>query len=498
MLLKQFPTREDFLSLGRSANVLPLACEILADTETPVSLLGKFYRWQPDLFLFESVEGGERWGRYSFLGTSARSHVRVFPDVVAINENGREKRIPHDGHPLKVLKQRMQTYRPAAVAGLPRFWGGMVGYLTYESVSFLETIPHQWPTDKPLAHFVVPDELIIFDNVRHTLTALIIVYLEDGQTAQAAYDQATKRLQDLLQRIATPTPAVETRLHDTLVPECACQLQPVHPEADFQASVKKTKEYIRAGDIIQAVISQPFVCDDPPDLWSLYRTQRYINPSPYLFFIQIGQMAMIGSSPETMVRLENGVATLRPIAGTRPRGGNDREDRRLASELLEDEKEKAEHLMLVDLGRNDLGRVAETGSVQVTDLMVIERYSHVMHLVSNITCDLLPGCDAWDLLAASFPAGTLSGAPKIRAMEIISELEHEPRGPYGGAVGYVSFSGNMDMAITIRTATVEDGRLTVRSGAGIVADSDPEKEHMETVNKARAMERALDMLSPNR
>ncbi len=207
---------------------------------------------------------------------------------------------------------------------------------------------------------------------------------------------------------------------------------------------------------------------------------------------------MIGSSPETMVRLENGVATLRPIAGTRPRGADDREDRRLAGDLLEDEKEKAEHLMLVDLGRNDLGRVAETGTVQVTDLMIIERYSHVMHLVSNITCDLMPDCDAWDLLAASLPAGTLSGAPKIRAMEIIAELEHEPRGPYGGAVGYVSFSGNMDMAITIRTATVEDGRLTVWAGAGIVADSDPATEHLETVNKARAMERALDMLAPNR
>ncbi len=498
MLLKQFPTREDFITLSREANILPVACEILADTETPVSLLGKFYRWQPDLFLFESVEGGERWGRYSFLGTSARSHVRVFPDVVAIQENSREERLPHGGQPFKILKEQMARYQPASVDGLPRFWGGMVGYLTYESVSFIEDIPHQWPAEKPLAHFVVPDELIIFDNVRHTLTALIIVYLDGQQSAETAYDQAANRLQDLLRKISTPTPAVETRLNDSLTPACACRLQPMHAEMDFQKSVSKVKAYIRAGDIIQAVISQPFTCDDPPDLWSLYRTQRYINPSPYLFFIKLGDMAMIGSSPETMVRLENGVATLRPIAGTRPRGLTDRDDRRLASELLEDEKEKAEHLMLVDLGRNDLGRVAETGTVQVTDLMVIERYSHVMHLVSNITCDLMPEYDAWDLLAASFPAGTLSGAPKIRAMEIIAEMEHEPRGPYGGAVGYVSFSGNMDMAITIRTATVEDGRLTVRAGAGIVADSDPERERMETVNKAGAMERALDMLAPNR
>ncbi|MGD9097984.1 MAG: anthranilate synthase component I family protein [Desulfobacterales bacterium] len=498
MLLNQFPTREEFVNLSRNANVLPVACEILADTETPVSLLGKFYRWQSDLFLFESVEGGERWGRYSFLGTSARSHIRVFPDVVAIRENDREEHIAHDGHPFQVLKARMQPHRPASVAGLPRFWGGMVGYLTYESVSFIEAIPHQWPPEKPLAHFIVPDELIIFDNVRHTLTALIIVYLEDGQTAEAAYAQAANRLQDLLRRIATPTPAVETRLHRTDTPSCACKLQPVHPTADFETSVRRVKDYIRAGDIIQAVISQPFTCDDPPDLWSLYRTQRYINPSPYMYFIKLGPMALIGSSPETMVRLENGVATLRPIAGTRPRGATDKEDRKLASELLDDEKEKAEHLMLVDLGRNDLGRVAETGTVQVTDLMVIERYSHVMHLVSNITCDLRPEYDAWDLLTAAFPAGTLSGAPKIRAMEIIAEMEHEPRGPYGGAVGYVSFSGNMDMAITIRTATIEGGRLTVRAGAGIVADSDPERERMETVNKAGAMERALDMLAPHR
>ncbi|MBL0713152.1 MAG: chorismate-binding protein [Desulfosarcina sp.] len=498
MLLKQFPTREAFLTMSRQANILPVACEILADTETPVSLLGKFYRWQSDLFLFESVEGGERWGRYSFLGTSARSHVRVFPDVVAIREKGREERIPHAGRPLEILKKQMQAYRPAVVSDLPRFWGGMVGYLTYESVSFIEAIPHQWPADKPLAHFIVPDELVIFDNVRHTLTALIIVYLEDGQSAETAYDEAKKRLQGLLRRISTPTPAVETRLAGATAPEYTCRLQAVHPDSDFQESVKKAKDFIRAGDIIQAVISQPFICDHPPDLWSLYRAQRYINPSPYLFFLKLGDMALVGSSPETMVRLENGVATLRPIAGTRPRGASDKEDRKLAGELLEDEKEKAEHLMLVDLGRNDLGRVAETGTVQVTDLMVIERYSHVMHLVSNITADLMSGCDAWDLLAASFPAGTLSGAPKIRAMEIIAELEHEPRGPYGGAVGYVSFSGNMDMAITIRTATIEQGRLTVRAGAGIVADSDPERERMETVSKARAMERALDMLSPNR
>jgi anthranilate synthase component 1 len=240
------------------------------------------------------------------------------------------------------------------------------------------------------------------------------------------------------------------------------------------------------------------VCDKAPDLWNLYRAQRFINPSPYLYFLHLDDMALVGSSPETMVRLENRVATLRPIAGTRPRGESEQEDRALANELLNDEKERAEHVMLVDLGRNDLGRVAETGSVQVTDLMIVERYSHVMHLVSNISCDLKRDCDAWDLLAATFPAGTLSGAPKIRAMEIIHEMENTPRGPYGGAVGYISFSGNMDLAITIRTACVEDGILTVRAGAGIVADSDPERERVETVNKAMSIQKALKLIEQGR
>jgi anthranilate synthase component 1 len=270
---------------------------------------------------------------------------------------------------------------------------------------------------------------------------------------------------------------------------------PVIREDDFRSQVKNIISNIYAGEVIQTVLSQPFVCDAHGNNILLYRAQRYINPSPYLFFLHLDDITLVGSSPETMVRLENGVATLRPIAGTRPRGKNEQEDRAMADELLADEKERAEHLMLVDLGRNDLGRVAETGTVQVTDLMVVERYSHVMHLVSNITCDLQSGCDAWDLMAATFPAGTLSGAPKVRAMELISEIEQYPRGPYGGAVGYISFSGNMDLAITIRTACIMDGKLTVNAGAGIVADSDPERERVETVNKAKAIEKALEMIS---
>jgi anthranilate synthase component 1 len=492
MQLNQFPDKNTFEKLSKKYNVIPVCTEILADTETPVSLLKKFYGNGP-VFLFESVEGGERWGRYSFLGTSARSHILVYANRVEAHENGNCRKIDHNGKPLKILRDLMKPYKPALIKGLPRFWGGMVGYLTYEMVSFFERIPHKWPEHKPLAHFIIPDELIIFDNIKNTLKAVVISFTEDSDEAPGrVFEKANSRINHMLSIMNEP-------LHegDPVLPEKAYTLSTDIEEDLFRSHVEKTKEYIRSGDIIQAVISQPFVCDNPPDLWNLYRAQRYINPSPYLYFMHIGDVALVGSSPETMVRLENDIATLRPIAGTRPRGENEQEDRALADELLKDEKERAEHLMLVDLGRNDLGRVAEIGTVQVTDLMIVERYSHVMHLVSNIRCDLKSDCDAWDLLAATFPAGTLSGAPKIRAMEIISELEQEPRGPYGGAVGYISFSGNMDMAITIRTACIENNRLIVRAGAGIVADSDPERERIETVNKAMAIQRALELVERN-
>ncbi len=492
MLLNKFPDRDTFKKLSKNYNVIPVCEEILADTETPVSLLKKFYGKGP-VFLFESVEGGERWGRYSFLGTSARSHILVYSNRVEVRRKGECREINHNGDPLKILRDLMKPYKPALIKGLPRFWGGMVGYLTYEMVSFFERIPNKWPEQKPLAHFIIPDELIIFDNIKNTLKAVAISFPGDSdETPDQVFEEANNRIKKILSTMSKPLCEDEPVLREN-----AYTLS-THMKKDlFRSHVEKTKGYIRAGDVIQAVISQPFVCDNPPDLWSLYRAQRYINPSPYLYFMHIGDVALVGSSPETMVRLENDIATLRPIAGTRPRGENEQEDRALADELLKDEKERAEHLMLVDLGRNDLGRVAEIGTVQVTDLMIVERYSHVMHLVSNIRCDLKPDCDAWDLLAATFPAGTLSGAPKIRAMEIISELEQEPRGPYGGAVGYISFSGNMDMAITIRTACIENNQLIIRAGAGIVADSDPERERIETVNKAMAIQRALELVQRN-
>ena len=489
MLIKQYLNKKQFCKLAENYNVIPLGIEILADTETPVSLLKKNYRNHGPIFLFESVEGGERWGRYSFLGSSARCHIRVYRHKVAIEENGSIKEIPHHGDPLKVFRDIMAQYHPATVDGLPRFWGGMVGYITYEMVSFFEAIPNRLPDTSPIAHFMIPDELLIFDNIQNTLTGVAIVFTHEQQDIGQTYDRTMDRIYTMLHTNGQPITEAE-------VPDdpSGFALKAAQADETYRSNVSTVKEYIRQGDIIQSVISQPFTCESLPDLWTLYRAQRYINPSPYLYFLHLDDVALVGSSPETMVRLENRVANLRPIAGTRPRGANEKEDRAFADELLQDEKERAEHLMLVDLGRNDLGRVAETGTVQVTDLMIVERYSHVMHLVSNITCDMRPDMDAWDLLRATFPAGTLSGAPKVRAMEIIAELEPEPRGPYGGAVGYISFNGNMDLAITIRTACIEKGKLTVRAGAGIVADSDPERERLETVNKAMAIQRALEMV----
>ncbi|VFQ46471.1 anthranilate synthase component I family protein [Desulfoluna butyratoxydans] len=486
MFLSEFPSRDAFIALAEQADVIPLCREILADQETPVSLLTRFYTPDAPLFLLESVEGGERWGRFSFLGVSARMEVRVFLDDVETTAGETVARVAHHGKPLEVLRDIMAGCNAAELPELPRFQGGLTGFMTYEMVSFFENIPHDHPKEKPLAHFILADEMILFDNIRNTMVAMVLCFTEDFPDSAALYENGTKRLDALMDKVEHgngKTPGKK--------PDVPLSPAPVISHEAYRARVAKAREAIFEGEIIQAVISQPFTCQAPPCPVELYRAQRYINPSPYLYFMNLGDTCLVGSSPEVMVRLERGTATVRPIAGTRPRGASQQEDRRLADDLLKDEKERAEHLMLVDLGRNDLGRVATTGTVQVTDLMVVERYSHVMHLVSNISCDLKPGLDAFDLVKATFPAGTLSGAPKVRAMEIIAELEESPRGPYGGAVGYISFSGNMDLAITIRTAVIEGETLTVRAGAGIVADSDPETERQETVNKAMAIEKAL-------
>ena len=490
MILKKFPDKKAFKKMAQKYNVIPVCTRILADTQTPVSILNKLYKKNRPIFLLESVEGGEKWARYSFLGISVKSRIRVLKGDVEICSDKNIQKIPHNGDPLKVLKKLTAEYMPAPIKELPGFWCSMTGYISYEMVSFFENVQAFLPENKAYAHFIIPDEIIIFDNLKHTMTCIGIAYIENKLQWQEAYEKTCKKVEKIIQKTFVNTCDTYKQSNNkadeiALVPEMKSDV--------FKNKVKKIKNHIIDGDIIQAVLSQKFTTNTVVDPVRLYRAQRYINPSPYMFFMHFEDMTIAGSSPETMVRLENSIATLRPIAGTRKRGETQAQDMALANELLNDEKEKAEHLMLVDLGRNDLGRIAKTGSVQVTDLMFVEKYSHVMHLVSNITCDVKKGVDAWDILKASFPAGTLSGAPKIRAMEIISKLEDNFRGVYGGAAGYISFSGNMDMAITIRTAVMENDSLTIRAGAGIVYDSDPDQEYQECINKAKSVKAALKL-----
>jgi len=495
MILKKFTDKNDFKKMAQDYNMIPVYTRILADTMTPVSILKQLYNKNNPVFLLESVEGGEKWARYSLLGISVRSCIRVLKKDVEISSHGNIQKIPHNGDPIKILRKLTSVYKPLPVKDLPGFWCGMTGYISYEMVSFFEDINIALPKDKAYAHFIIPEEIIIFDNMKHTMTCIGIAYIENKAHWEKDYNKTLQKVKKMIQKITdtTSSNSADSSYGNLKNKTANISLTPEMKKDDFKNKVKKIKKHIIEGDIIQAVLSQKFFFNGSVDPVRFYRAQRYINPSPYMFFMQFEDMTIAGSSPETMVRLENSTAILRPIAGTRKRGKSQAEDMTLANELLNDEKEKAEHLMLVDLGRNDLGRIAKTGSVQVTDLMFVEKYSHVIHLVSNITCDVKKDMDAWDILKASFPAGTLSGAPKIKAMEIISESEDNFREVYGGAAGYISFSGNMDMAITIRTAVMENGFLTIRSGAGIVYDSDPEKEYQECINKAKSVETALKL-----
>ena len=488
MFIRTLPDKDEFSKLAGSHNVVPVCKELLADTQTPVSLLKKF-AGKGDIFLLESVVGGENWGRYSFLGVNAYIKVRVYLDRVEVLRDGNTESIQHNGDPFTVLRDFSSQFKEAVPADMPRFVGGLVGVFNYETVSFIEDkVPNKTDPAKPVASFVIPDEIIIFDNVRHSVSCIVLSFLSDGDDVSAVYDNSMARLDKLAATVDSKEAGNDASdsfdIDDTFESNCG--------EQEFRDMVETVKGNIFEGDIIQAVISQKFSCPAPQNPLPLYRALRFINPSPYLYYMEIDDRVIIGASPETMVRLDNRTACVRPIAGTRKRGETEQQDRALADELLKDEKERAEHLMLVDLGRNDLGRVGKTGTVQVTDLMIIERYSHVMHLVSNVTCQVDDSMDAFDLFKATFPAGTLSGAPKVRAMEIIAAQEKAARGCYGGAVGYIGFNGNMDMAIAIRTAVIEDGRLTVQAGGGIVADSVPESERMESVNKAMAVRRAIE------
>ena len=483
-----YPDFDTFKELTKKGNLIPVYKEILADMETPVSALMKLAS-SDHVFLLESVEGGEKWGRYTFLGSEPAMIFKIRGDDVLIQKDKDVRCYKHNGNPMKFLKELLHKYRPVAVEGLPRFYGGAVGFLGYDMVRFFEKVTMSSHDDLKTddAVFLITDTLVVFDNVKHTIKVVSCASTEEHIEHETVYNNTIHKIDGIIKTLKEPHKKQEQQQHADKTFKHHSNMT---PEA-FGDMVKQAKEYIVAGDIIQAVLSQRFHVRNGLNPVDLYRALRFVNPSPYLFFLKLEDMFLIGSSPEVMVRLEEGVAELRPIAGTRRRGRNEQEDRHLADELLEDPKERAEHVMLVDLGRNDLGRVAQIGTIQVNQLMVVERYSHVMHLVSNIQAQLSPGKDCFDLLKASFPAGTLSGAPKVRAMEIIDELEPTRRGPYGGAVGYFSYSGNMDLCITIRTMLVKNGKIFIQVGAGIVADSDPDREYQETLNKVEGMIQAI-------
>ncbi|MEI8173226.1 MAG: anthranilate synthase component I [Deltaproteobacteria bacterium] len=483
-----YPDFDTFKELTKKGNLIPVYKEILADMETPVSALMKLASGD-HVFLLESVEGGEKWGRYTFLGSEPAMIFKVRGDDVLIQKDKDVHCYKHNGNPMKFLKELLHKYRPVSVEGLPRFYGGAVGFLGYDMVRFFEKVATSSHDDLKTddAVFLITDTLVVFDNVKHTIKVVSCASTEGHIPHETVYNNTIKKIDGIIEILKEPHRKQEQRRHADKISKYHSNMT---PEA-FGDMVKQAKEYIMAGDIIQVVLSQRFQIDNDLNPFDLYRALRFVNPSPYLFFLKLEDMFLIGSSPEVMVRLEEGVAELRPIAGTRKRGRNEQEDRQMADELLQDPKERAEHVMLVDLGRNDLGRIAQIGTIQVNQFMVVERYSHVMHLVSNIQAQLSPGKDCFDVLKASFPAGTLSGAPKVRAMEIIDEFEPTRRGPYGGAVGYFSYTGNMDLCITIRTMLIKDGNIFIQVGAGIVADSDPDSEYQETLNKVEGMVQAI-------
>jgi len=481
-----YPSKKEFIELSRKANLIPVYKEIIADMETPVSAFRKIEGKYS--YLLESVEGGEKIGRYSFLGSNPILIIRSKGRKIEIISNGKTEII--EGDPIDALKKVLSRYRSVKIKGLPRFYGGLVGYLGYDIVRHLEKLPDKNPDDLKLPdmQFLLTDTILAFDRINHKISIISNVLIEDDPNK--AYETAIKKI-DALEKKLTGPAKDEAKFKP--VKESELKLSSNFTKEAFEDAVKKAKGHIESGDVIQVVLSQRFKTGIKGDTFRIYRILRTLNPSPYMYYLKFGDTSLIGTSPEVMVRLEDNVATIRPIAGTRRRGANGEEDARLEKELLADEKEKAEHIMLVDLGRNDLGRVCDFDTIKVNQLMAIEKYSHVMHIVSDISGRLNKGKDAFDLMKASFPAGTVTGAPKVRAMEIIDELENLKRGPYAGAVGYFSFYGDLDTCITIRTILVNKDTAYVQAGAGIVADSVPAKEYEETLNKAKAMLKAVEL-----
>jgi anthranilate synthase component 1 len=486
------PSLEQFRVLARQGNLIPVARQILADMETPVSAFRKIDSGNY-AFLLESVEGGEQWGRYSFLGSNPSLVVRARGDRVEILQGQGVESLGDVRDPFAALQRILKQYRAVPVPGLPRFTGGLVGYLGYDTVRHLERLPATAKADLgfPDALFLLTDTLVIFDNVTHRITVVsnALVQDESERGVERTYRESQQKIDAIIAALRRPVGAPAGFAGSAL----SAAPDFTFIRLGFCEAVQRAKAYIEAGDVIQVVLSQRLAVATEADPFDVYRALRVVNPSPYMYYLRLGDLKVVGSSPEMLVRLEGERIDLRPIAGTRPRGATEDQDSALATELLADPKERAEHIMLVDLGRNDVGKVARVGSVAVSDLMTVERYSHVMHLVSHVRGLVEPGRSAFDVLGACFPAGTVTGAPKVRAMEIIEELEPVRRGPYAGAVGYVSFSGNLDTCITIRTILFSRGVALIQAGAGIVADSDPEREYEETMNKARALRRAIEL-----
>ena len=486
------PSRAEALQHFEHGDHVPVYRTLIADLETPVSVYMKLKEAGAPAFLLESVEGGEQVGRYSFIGVNPKGLITVKDNIASFERDGQSDRfaIPEGQDPLHIIKRHFQTVNPVALEGLPRLVGGAVGYMSYDIVRYFEDLPATASDDLdvPTVAFMLPDTLVIFDHAMHQLTVLANAH--NTGDPDAAYDRAIASIDQMVTALSRPL------AHQAYDPpgsnHLASDPRSNVAQAVHEDRVRKAKEYIRDGDAFQIVLAQRFSRRTDASPLQIYRALRATNPSPYMFLLEFSEdLTLVGASPEMLVRLEDGIAYNRPLAGTRHRGATEKEDLALEAELLNDPKERAEHVMLVDLGRNDLGRVCDYGTVQVKKMMYVERYSHVMHITSQVEGVLRQGMDAFDLLRATFPAGTLSGAPKVRAMEIIEELEETRRGPYGGAVGYFSFDGSMDMCITIRTLLMQNGAISVQAGGGIVADSDPTAEYYETINKAKAVFEAV-------
>jgi len=483
------PSKAEFIKLSRKGNLIPVYAEILADFETPLSAYRKIASKAGYSFLLESVEGGERIARYSFLGSSPSIVFSSKGRRVTIKE-GKSSSTFAVKDPIAELKKLLSRYRFVGVKGLPRFCGGLVGFLGYDMVRFIEDIPDKNPDTigVPDSVFMLTDTILIFDHVDHKIKVVSNAHVKGS--AKRSYDDAVRKIEKLIGELKDSAAGeVSLSRKSSSVPKIKSNFT----KSGFEDMVRRAKRYIKAGDIIQVVLSQRLTTKMDSDPFQVYRALRSINPSPYMYYLKLDDFCLVGSSPEVMVRCEDGNVELRPIAGTRPRGATEKDDKRLEAELLRDPKERAEHIMLVDLGRNDVGKVCDYKTVKVSELMTVEKYSHVMHIVSDVSGRLMKGRDAFDVIRATMPAGTVTGAPKVRAMEIIDSLENVRRSTYAGCVGYFSFSGNLDCCITIRTILVKSGKAYIQAGGGVVADSVPSREYQETLNKAGALIKAIDI-----